>query len=67
LVRERIRIQADSSQIMSLMSEGREMYGMQTFDQHLYELWEAEQISEETALAYASSAKDLSLRLRGLM
>jgi twitching motility protein PilT len=67
LVRERIRIQADSSQIMSLMSEGRETYGMQTFDQHLYELWEAEQISEETALAYASSAKDLSLRLRGLM
>jgi twitching motility protein PilT len=67
LVKERIRMQADGSQIMSLMSEGRETYGMQTFDQHLYELWEAEQISEETALAYATSPKDLSLRLRGLI
>ncbi|RJP18152.1 MAG: PilT/PilU family type 4a pilus ATPase [Candidatus Abyssobacteria bacterium SURF_5] len=67
LVKERIRIQADASQIISLMCEGRETYGMQTFDQHLYELWEAEEISEETALAYATSPKDLSLRLRGLI
>jgi twitching motility protein PilT len=67
LVRERIRMQADGSQIMSLMMEGRQTYGMQTFDQHLYELWEAEEISEETALAFATSPKDLSLRLRGLI
>jgi twitching motility protein PilT len=67
LIKERIRIQADSSQIMSLIAEGRETYGMQTFDQHLYELWEAEEISEETALAYATSPKDLSLKLRGLI
>jgi twitching motility protein PilT len=67
LVKERIKMQADASQIMALMSEGRETYGMQTFDQHLYELWEAEEISEEIALAFASSPKDLSLRLRGLL
>jgi twitching motility protein PilT len=67
LVKERIKMQADSYQIISLMIEGRSAYGMQTFDQHLYELWEAEEISEETALAFATSPKDLSLRLRGLI
>jgi len=67
LVKERIKMQADPSQISALMSEGRETYGMQTFDQHLYELWEAEEVSEEVALQFASSPKDLSLRLRGLI
>lgn len=67
LVKERIKMQADPHQIISLMLEGRETYGMQTFDHHLYELWEAEEVSEETALEFASSPKDLSLRLRGLI
>ncbi|MBI5117717.1 PilT/PilU family type 4a pilus ATPase [Candidatus Poribacteria bacterium] len=67
LVKERIKMAADASQILSLMKEGRETYGMQTFDQHLYELWEAEEVSEETALKFATSPKDLSLRLRGLI
>ena len=67
LMKERIRVQVDTSQLVSLMEEGRETYGMQTFDQHLYELWEAEEISEETALMFASSPKNLSLRLRGLI
>ena len=67
LMKERIRANVDSSQLVSLMEEGQETYGMQTFDQHLYELWEAEEISEETALQFASSPKNLSLRLRGLI
>ncbi len=67
LVKERIRMQVDGSQILSLIEEGRSTYGMQTFDQHLYELWEAETISEETAIEFASSQKDLSLRIRGLL
>ena len=67
LVKERIKMQVDSSQLMSLIEEGRDTYGMQTFDQHLYELWEAEEISEEIALQFASSPKDLSLKLRGLI
>ncbi len=67
LLKERIKLQADSSQLIALMEEGRDTYGMQTFDQHLYELWEAEEISEEVALESASSPKDLSLRLRGLI
>jgi len=67
LAKERIRMHVDSSQIISLIEEGRDTYGMQTFDQHLYELWESEEISEEIALEFASSPKDLSLRLRGLI
>jgi twitching motility protein PilT len=67
LAKERIKMQVDGSQIISLMEEGRETYGMQTFDRHLYELWEGEEISEEIALEYASSPKDLSLRIRGLI
>ena len=67
LVKERIKMQVDSSQIKVLMEEGRDTYRMQTFDQHLYELWEAEEISEEVALQFASSSKDLSLRIRGLI
>jgi len=67
LLKERIRMQVDGSQIVSLIEEGRDTYGMQTFDQHLYELWEAETVSEETAIQFASSPKDLSLRIRGLI
>ena len=66
LVKERMREFVDSGEITKLMREGKETYGMQTFDDHLYELWEAEEISEQTALEYATSERDLSLRFRGL-
>ncbi len=49
-----------------IISEGQEQYGMQTFDQALYDHHEAGTISKEVALANASSPKDLSLRLQGL-
>lgn len=38
--------------------------GMQTFDQHLYNLYRGGKISYETALAYADSANDLRLRIK---
>lgn len=38
--------------------------GMQTFDQALYELYEAGRISEEEALQHAESRNNLSLRMR---
>ncbi|HIA48594.1 MAG TPA: PilT/PilU family type 4a pilus ATPase [Candidatus Hydrogenedentes bacterium] len=49
-----------------IISEGKEQYGMQTFDQALYDHHEAGTISKEVALANASSPKDLSLRFQGL-
>ncbi len=66
LIKDRMREFVDSTEILKLMREGRSTNGMQSFDDHLYELWEAEEISEQTALEYASSPKDLSLRFRGL-
>ncbi|MBI3117128.1 MAG: type IV pilus twitching motility protein PilT [Candidatus Hydrogenedentes bacterium] len=52
--------------IHTLIEEGREQYGMQTFDQALYDLWKAEKITAEVALQFATSAKDLKLRMQGM-
>ncbi|HNR32273.1 MAG TPA: PilT/PilU family type 4a pilus ATPase [Candidatus Hydrogenedentes bacterium] len=52
--------------IVKLIEEGVDQYGMQTFDQALFNLWTAKKISTETALQNASSPKDLKLRMQGL-
>jgi twitching motility protein PilT len=52
--------------ITSLIEEGQDQYGMQTFDQALYDLWKAEIITPQIALSNASSAKDLKLRMQGM-
>lgn len=56
---------ADSGRVHKLMEEGNGIYGSQTFDQALYDLWESEAISQRTALEYATNPQDLSLRFRG--
>ena len=38
--------------------------GMQTFDQHLYELYKSEEVDYETVIRAADSANDLKLRIR---
>jgi len=53
-------------EIVMLIEEGKDQYGMQTFDQALYDLWKAEKITAEIALSYASSPKDLKLRMQGM-
>ena len=52
--------------IVSLIEEGKDQWGMQTFDQALYDLWAAKTITPEVALLNASSAKDLKLRMQGM-
>ncbi len=52
--------------ITKLIEDGREQYGMQTFDQALYDLYKEEKITETVALQNATSAKDLKLRIQGL-
>jgi twitching motility protein PilU len=49
--------------IKELMSRSREL-GMQTFDQALFDLYEAGQISYEDALRNADSVNDLRLRIK---
>ncbi len=52
--------------IVALIEEGKDQWGMQTFDQALFDLWQAKTITAETALLFASSAKDLKLKMQGL-
>lgn len=66
-VREFIQQSKPFKEIVKLIEEGNEQYGMQTFDQSLYELWQSKKISGDVALQYASSAKDLQLRMQGLL
>lgn len=53
----------DISTIKEAMAEG-ETYGMQTFDQHLLQLWQNGVISEEEALRHADAINDLRLKIK---
>lgn len=50
-------------EIKELMKKSRE-YGMQTFDQHLFDLHENNQISYEDACRYADSLNDFRLNIK---
>ncbi|MDP2324302.1 MAG: type IV pilus twitching motility protein PilT [Gammaproteobacteria bacterium] len=52
--------------IVQLVEEGNDQYGMQTFDQALFILYKEGRITAEIALANATSAKDLKLRMQGM-
>lgn len=65
-VREYIEAGKSLKDISKLIEEGYEHYGSQTFDQALYDLYKADKITEEVALRYATSAKDLKLRIQGM-
>ena len=46
------------------IAEAKNTYGMQTFDQHLLELYENKVISAEVALEHASNRGDLQLKIK---
>jgi len=52
--------------IVQLIEEGNDQYGMQTFDQALFILYKDGKITAEIALANATSSKDLKLRMQGM-
>ena len=51
-------------EIPDALAEGKEIYGTQTFDQHLLDLIRDDKISEEIALEYASNPNDLKLKMQ---
>jgi twitching motility protein PilU len=53
----------DVHEIKEIISRSREL-GMQTFDQALFDLYEADQISYEDALRNADSVNDLRLKIK---
>jgi len=54
------------TEIVELMQNGRQHYGMQTFDQHLMDLVEEGTVSYDTAIKMASSPSDFELHMKTL-
>ena len=53
-------------EIPDTIAEGKELYGSQTFDQGILDLYLAGRITREDALMNATSASDLKLKMEGL-
>ena len=57
-------MQDRDNEIKDALEEGKEIYGTQSFDQHLVDLVIAKRINEEVAKDYASNKDDFILKLR---
>jgi twitching motility protein PilT len=53
-------------EIPMLLEKGRTVYGTQTFDQHLEELYRKGVIDYNSAIAYASKPADMEIKLKGV-
>jgi len=65
-IRDLIRDRARVGEIKDYIEEGRDQYGMQTFDQHLGELVTEGVVTFETAKSAASNPADFELKLKTL-
>jgi len=63
---EQLIIEKRDSEILDAISEGRKIYGTQTFDQSLIGLLAEGKINTETALEYATSPSDMKLKIQGI-
>jgi twitching motility protein PilT len=63
---EQLIMEDRDSEIRDAIEEGKEIYGSQSFDQGILDLWKAKRISTEEAFKYATSPSDLKLRMEGL-
>jgi twitching motility protein PilT len=52
--------------IAGAIAAGTSQYGMQTFDQSLFHLFKAEQITYEEALRWASNVDEFKLKVQGI-
>ncbi len=53
-------------EIRDTIEEGKQIYGSQSFDQAILDLWKAGRISTEEAFNYATTPADLKLKMEGL-
>jgi twitching motility protein PilT len=63
---EQLIMENRDMEIRDAIEEGKEIYGSQTFDQSLLDLWLAKRISTEEAFNYATLPSDLKLKMEGL-
>jgi twitching motility protein PilT len=52
--------------ILGAIASGTSQYGMQTFDQSIFSLWEHGVVSYEDALRYASNKDEFKLKVQGI-
>ena len=65
-IRELILDGGHLAEIQDYIADGREQYGMQTFDQHLADLVRAGEVTYEVAVAASSKPSDFALNLQML-
>src|SRR5207248_8098224 len=65
-IRECILVPEKTRSVRDAISAGTSQYGMQTFDQSLWDLFQAGLVNYETALENASNADDFKLRMQGI-
>ncbi len=63
---EQLIIENRDVEIPDTVAEGKELYGSQTFDQGILDLYLTGRISREEAFNYATSPSDLKLKMEGL-
>ena len=63
---EQLVMEGRDVEIKDAIEEGKEIYGSQSFDQGILDLYLDKKISQEEAFAYATSKSDLKLRMEGL-
>jgi twitching motility protein PilT len=51
-------------EIRDYIADGRDQYGMQTFDQHLADLVQSGEVTFDTAMAAATNPSDFALKMR---
>jgi twitching motility protein PilT len=65
-IRECIENKEKTKLLSSAIASGKSQYGMQTFDQSLFELYKADLVSYEEALRQATSPDDFRLKVEGV-
>src|SRR5881409_2486379 len=65
-IRECILVPEKTRSVRDAISSGTSQYGMQTFDQSLWDLFQAVLVGYETALENASNADEFKLRMQGV-
>ncbi len=63
-IRDLIRDRSRVGEIKDYIADGRDQYGMQTFDQHLIDLVEGNMVTFEAAKSAASNPADFELKLK---
>jgi twitching motility protein PilT len=66
-IRDCILDRDKTNQIRGAIAQGTSQYGMQTFDQSIFFLYEQQLVTAEEALRWASNPDEFKLRMQGIM